>query len=672
MKTIHLKKLILENFKGLKHTEITFNTDITKIIADNGKGKTTVLDGYIWLLFGKNANGEKDFNIKTLDQNNEPIHRLEHFVLGVFDIDGIETTIKRVYKEKWTKKRGEEVEKLTGHTSEYYYNNVPMNEKHFSEKVNDIIEETVFKLLSNPMYFNSLKWKDRREMLMKLAGEITTRDIIEGDQKMIDLVDKVDNENKTIQGYEDELKQLLKKTKEALAGITPRISEQQMTMPENRDWNSLLEKQKSIIDSINKIDEQIADKLKLSESILEQKQLKQKEIYKLKETLQNIEFEQKKASNEKKNTLEQRKQVILNEIEKINNNVAEAERKINENKSKIETLNKELDLLKENEKSLFAEFKEIENMNFLVSENETICQFCGQPLPKDKADAKIEDLKKSFMQDKARKMQDLNEKIKRNKSEQQAKTQEIEYCKKQLIVLSSEKNNNNLAPKQAELSSINKELAEISSQLNFDSPNEQQSKEIEDIKAKIRALEEDLAKDNTIDTTELKQQKIQLESQRKEVDKILAEKDLREKALRRIEELTNEGREYASLIAQYERDLFLIEKMEFRKMDILEQRISDKFLLVSFKMYKKNLNGGIEPTCKTLVDGVPYSDLNTASRINAGIDIINVFANHFNIFAPVFIDNAESVSNILPIKSQMVILEKVKGVDRLEVVLQNT
>jgi len=58
-----------------------------------------------------------------------------------------------------------------------------------------------------------------------------------------------------------------------------------------------------------------------------------------------------------------------------------------------------------------------------------------------------------------------------------------------------------------------------------------------------------------------------------------------------------------------------------------------------------------------MVDGVPYrSDLNTAAKINAGLDIINTMQGFYGVTAPIFIDNAEGINSILETPAQTILL----------------
>jgi hypothetical protein len=66
------------------------------------------------------------------------------------------------------------------------------------------------------------------------------------------------------------------------------------------------------------------------------------------------------------------------------------------------------------------------------------------------------------------------------------------------------------------------------------------------------------------------------------------------------------------------------------------------------------INGGLNETCEVTYNGVPYSDLNNAMRINIGLDIINTLSAHYGISVPIFIDNAESVTSLEAVNGQVI------------------
>lgn len=93
------------------------------------------------------------------------------------------------------------------------------------------------------------------------------------------------------------------------------------------------------------------------------------------------------------------------------------------------------------------------------------------------------------------------------------------------------------------------------------------------------------------------------------------------------------------------------------KVHLLEEKINSKFKYARFKLFKDQINGGLEETCETLYEGVPYSSgLNNAARINVGLDIINTLNDYYGITAPIFVDNSEAVTKLINTNSQILSL----------------
>ncbi|WP_163215838.1 ATP-binding protein [Clostridium thermarum] len=179
MKSIKLKKLLLKNFKGVGALEVNFST-CTNIYGDNGTGKTTIFDAFTWLLFDKDSKDRKNFELKTLKPNNETIPGLDHEVSGVLTIDGREICLRKVLREKWAKRKGETTKIFSGNETIYYIDEIPVKQSEFSDKVNSLINENIFKLITNPLYFStSLKWQQRREVIMQIIGDIDSETIFD-------------------------------------------------------------------------------------------------------------------------------------------------------------------------------------------------------------------------------------------------------------------------------------------------------------------------------------------------------------------------------------------------------------------------------------------------------------------------------------------------------------
>ena len=214
MKSIVIRQLTLLNFKGIRNLTVDFDVNETNIFGYNGTGKTTIFDAFTWLLFGKDSKDRKDFNIKTLDVNNQPIERIPHEVTACIEVNGEEINLKKCYNEVWTKKRGSAVETFNGHSVECFYNDVPCSVTEYAKKIAELCDEQVFKLITNPLYFTAQKKDYQRTMLFRLAGDVTNDDVLERYPEFADLVAMLSG--KTL----EELKREVQSKKRKINGIS--------------------------------------------------------------------------------------------------------------------------------------------------------------------------------------------------------------------------------------------------------------------------------------------------------------------------------------------------------------------------------------------------------------------------------------------------------------------
>lgn len=178
MKSIKLRSIKIENFKGAKERTIEFGEN-TKICGANATGKTTIFDAFTWLLFGKDSIGNAKFDIRPLDKDGKMIDNLEISVEAVISADNEEYMLKKVQKQKWVKKRGTNATEFQGNVNEFEINGYPKSEKDFKQFISDMIDEKIFNLVTNPVAFTSLPWKEQREILIKFVGESSDVQIAE-------------------------------------------------------------------------------------------------------------------------------------------------------------------------------------------------------------------------------------------------------------------------------------------------------------------------------------------------------------------------------------------------------------------------------------------------------------------------------------------------------------
>ncbi|WBX81324.1 hypothetical protein PD280_06275 [Virgibacillus salarius] len=165
---------------------------------------------------------------------------------------------------------------------------------------------------------------------------------------------------------------------------------------------------------------------------------------------------------------------------------------------------------------------------------------------------------------------------------------------------------------------------------------------------------------------------VELKKERDQVQSDLSDFALIDKSKARIKELEEKERDLASQYEQLEKELYLTEEFTRTKVNLLEEKINSKFKYARFNLFKQNINGGLEEICDTTYKGVPYATgLNNAAKINVGLDIINTLSKHYEVEAPIFIDNAESVTKLIETNAQIISLivsekDKKLRVEKLE------
>ncbi|EEO2734958.1 AAA family ATPase [Listeria monocytogenes] len=633
MKTIKLLKLQLENFKGIKELEIDFQ-DNTSIYGANASGKTTILDAFTWLLFDKDSTNKKDFAIKTLDTEGNVIHKLNHVVTAVLNIDGEQIELSKKYMEKWTKSRGKLEQELTSHTTEYYIDEIKKKANEYKSFISELLDEELFKLITNPLYFNEqFDWKKRRAMLIKIAGDVTDAEVMSADDSLKDLrifLGKHSIEDKLIQINEQR-----KNLRKRLELIPELVNEASKAKQDTTGLNpSDLSGELTVIEEQIQLIEQ--EKITLKNGGIQTELNKQKA---------NIELELTKIkANEQKEVQEQlmnKKEEIFTErngLKNVENEIVESTFLIQRKQGEIAT--KQQELIK-----LGKEWDTLQVERF--DEHRKSCPTCGQDFPAEHLNSMIE----KFNQEKA-------EKIKENEAAGKSSKAVIEETEGDIAELSFDIKANELELNNIEskLEILEQEKIDLEHQLeqaeNSTTYIEKQS-ELEMIEEKLR--DEKGSSITAVAEIQIKIDKLNAEASDLKAD--LAKFDSNQKQENRIQELEEEAAEKGAKYDELEMGLYLIERFNKAKCNLLEDKINSKFKYVSFKLFKTQINGGIDECCETIYNGVPYnSGLNNAARINGGLDIINALTEHVQVRATIFVDNRESVTELIDTESQLVSL----------------
>ena len=389
-----LKSLHMENFKGIKNLDVNFSNK-TSIKGQNAVGKTTIFDAFTWLLFNKNSAGEEKFNVRPLDKYNKRIDNVEIKVVGVIDVDGKEVELSKVQKQNWVKKRGTNTVSLQGNPNSYEIDGYPKSEAEFKAYISGLAQsEEMFKMLTNPQYFSSLKWKDQRDILMKLVEDVSDVELAKTDSKYAPLIAELAKAPST-DDIRTKFSKALSEWKKKQAEIPVRIDE--------------AEKSKIDVDVAEQelLKADLERKIEALEDLMAKSDVR---IDEMRSEEMHCQFEMSAIAQTMNNELSSKKREIENhkydherKLEDVRSSIRKAQDSIESNKKSIseQTLRK-ADLAKKYKEE---KEKKFDDSKWVFDESTTVCSLCGQRLPEDK----IESLRADFSQRKADAIEAFNE-----------------------------------------------------------------------------------------------------------------------------------------------------------------------------------------------------------------------------------------------------------------------
>lgn len=617
-----LTKLELLNFKGLKSFTINLNGDVV-IRGDNATGKTTVFDSVCWLLFGKDSLDRADFEIKTLD-GGEPIHKVNHEVTGTFTLDeGGTVELKRVYREKYSSPRGGEVT-MTGHTTDYFVDGVPKKEKEYKEMVSSLVDESIFKLITNPLYFNeTYSWQNRRKLLLEMCGDISDEDVIASHDELRRLAELL--EGRTVDDHRKVVAAKKTAINKELDMIPVRIDEAMRNKPEiTSDKAKLIRDIETLSAGIDEVEKQKA--------IIQNGFSSTEKESKIRDINRQLEGQSSKVLSD----YHKQKQRLRDEYEASLTKLKMVEVDRDRCADRRDELNKEIERESKRIITLQSEFDTFNAQQF----NKESCPTCGQALPADKQEI----LEAEFNTNKSKKLEEWKGliesavKLKANYEEQQ------EIMVSKIDSLTTEASQYNDA--------YNVKFKEYEA---YSEPNFEDDPVYADLKAQLFLLEiDDEPGADTEELAKLDEELSSMKSKKAGLETELNKFKLIDDINHRILELENQQQKLVAEKNALDEASFLMDEFIKAKVNMLEESINARFKLARFKMFNVMLNGNVEECCETTYEGVPYRSMNNAARINVGLDIINALTSYYKVNAPVFIDNAEAVTEFVPVNSQTI------------------
>lgn len=633
---ITFRKLVIKNFKGIEELEVNYDESVTNILGANHTGKTTTADAIMWVLFGKNSEGQAKFGISPKDAENNIIPNLENVVELTMAVDEHVYALRKVRKGV-TNKQGE----LTGSKVECFINDRRLTLKDFQAEIDAICPENLFKAITSPQYFNSLTADQQRALLVKMVGETSPTKVATGDKDFAAMLNEIGGQD--VKAYREHLSCQMKQVKESLSALPERITENEEMRQQLKDAGTNFAAMRKRLDeiegAIKKYDEQLLD----STAAVTQQQQQRAELRK---RIGDIEKEQQtiryRIDTENRNNAKQHDDKIADleyQVKDISKNIDRKSEEIQRHEQDLQSI-----------ELLTADFRkrwqEVESETFEWDTTKEICPTCGQPLPvidverlkkesndrwmnanmakQDALDAEVTNIKERKRREEAS-LFDSRLQLETLKEQQSAAERQLDEARQETVVSSKAEDDD----RWAELES---ECEQLKHQLN------------------IMTAEVTGSGDNQI----ILQNKADLQKQRDQLKADLGRENLIAMRTERIEELSEQMRTLNQQLTELESKDYTANRFENAMIKDLESRVNGLFDLVRFSMFETLLNGSTRPTCVMTMHGVPYNDLSNSEKINAGIDLIKAMSRYNDVFAPIIIDNAESCNHILPTECQQI------------------
>lgn len=621
---ILLKSLDLVHFKCFNVLHLDFHEGVNNIYGENAAGKTSVYDALTWLLFNKDSAGGARPDIKP---HHAPAGTMPE-VTAVLEVDGEPIKLRKVLREKWEKPRGSSIERYAGDTRDYYIDDVPLAENEYKRRIAELIDERQFKLLTDVWAVTSkMHWKDRRTLLAEICGLPEDKQLLATAPQFAELTEKVGR--RTVDEYKSVLMKQRKDMNANLNTLPVRVDEcsRMVTELESLDFAAA----HSESDRLQAERERVQGELvKLTNNTLAAQA--RNELGALQNQLRELETENNAHLASQRVPVEDETPALTAALDRAKH---EADRL-------TRTIAQETDYIASGETRLNyyrARWRAIDAEPFTADR----CPTCGQVFPAER----LAESRAAFAE-----------------HQKQRKDALLEDSKmvKQGIAAAQER----LANAETALKSAQDEVQKAQIALDGYTPpviiEPENLPDYDRRKGAILTLIADA--DKRIDrlTGDTEQERRRLETALSAVtaeklrhDAVLAKEQTLADTRRRIAELQAEQRTAAAEVEQMDRLIAMCEEFTRYRVQAITESVNSRFRLTRWRLFTEQVNGGLADCCEPMDrNGSTFEGTNNAMKINIGMDIIDTLSEFYGVRVPLFVDNAESVTHLQPIGSQVV------------------
>ena len=668
MEQIRLTKIRITTFKGIREFEAAFG-QTTTIAGANATGKTSVMDAFLWTLFGKDSQDRTDsgrgaFGIKTVDKTGKTIEKIDHEVTVWLNTNSGKLELTRRLSEKWTKKARATEPVFEGNTTTCIWNGAEIGVNEWNKRIEEhLMPIGLFKMLTNPHHFSSLPWTEQLAMLTTMTGQVTVEDVAKGNPEFKKVLEgigagnSVQNRITTIATEHRRLKKRLEEIPSEIKGINA-------ATPVAPDYGELECEQNALLAEQESIDAALRSEAEAERQYYEAIKGRQQELSETEQRMNAVYIAALSAANEQAVKDNAAYSEAETKLRIATQNVGAMEQKIQNVREMYahdrEAKQAEIARLSAQREELLKQWEETDSKEYAGGQT-LICPLLG--IACDSAQAHN---RHAQDEDQARQAFNTKKNADLDRISQQGGLVRVQLDQAQndLVTLEqdyTEADQKNQAAKAglvAEETKAKQALAQMHKTepvTHLDKKGIPEYMELhqkaEELRKEIAAMGSGEAKETDTARIERKQAiRARLDQIAAELakERIIADNDTK------VAKLNEEMDSVTQQMADLEKEQDTIKAMQRAMVEEVERRVNEKFALVKFRTCDWQINGEPVPTCYATLDGVRYSDLNSAGQINAGLDIINTLCRDTGMTAPIFIDNAEGVNNLLETESQQI------------------
>ena len=659
MKRITIEELHLRNFRGARDVRVSFAAGTNIVCGDNGTGKSTLMDAFLWTLFGKDADDRKDCEIKRIEAG-KTLRRTDATVECRLSVDGRLHTLRRSFREVWSKPRGATEPVFKGNETEYSINDVPKKMSEFDAWVAEhLAPADVFRMLTDADCFPRLRWEKQREKLFELAGGVDEKAVQDGVDGLADLLARLSD--KSLEDYKRELAARKRKLRKALEEIPARSDQTRLMIP-TTDARDVWERKLADVDArLADLNREAADFAARERARGAEARRRVEEVEAIKTRMARRTAELKRTAieeAEKKNEGRRQVEARLRDLKAAD---AEATRRLKDAKGEVDEL-----ALRINQKE--AECERLRATWYAESARpytgDNVCPHCLQPLPEEMQ----RDNRRRFEESKNERLSQIQTDGHRTKAEITRLEEEMKTAEARLDRAAADAFD---AEASAEI--LREELAEMPDRVEPAAVDPMADEAYRAMAEELERLEADAPQTSQASEPNggeaITARLATLNRERDTIRRGLSDCDTADSLRAEIRRLDEEARTLAQQLSDADRDEDTMRRYTRARIEAMEQRVNSLFRTVRFRLFEYTNEGGEVDVCVPLVgdDGVPYPVANTAAQVLAGLEIIHVLQQHAGVSAPVFVDGAERLTHFPRMDHQAILLKVAQGVRPMRV-----